>query len=104
MHSLLCIIAAKDARIEELESTVVRQAEAISELQLRVGPGKPPEPKRDNVKGWKPVARSVARAIIDHNRAGGKPLFPVAIEDIFGTYNRFDKEGFRYHGSQEPLP
>ena len=46
----------------------------------------------------------IARAIREYNRAGGNPLSPGIIGDIFGNYDRLVAEGFRYHESQEPLP
>lgn len=75
VRALLEELAARDARIRELEDTctelkqtVARQAEVISELERRLGLnstnssrppssdglGKPPAPKRTNVKGRKP--------------------------------------------------
>ena len=68
VQALVEALADRDARIRELEDIVARQAELISELERRPGLnitnsskplssdglGKPPAPKRTNVKGRKP--------------------------------------------------
>ncbi len=68
VQALVEALAVRDARIRELEDTVARQAELISELERRLGLnstnsskppssdglGKPLAPKRTNVKGRKP--------------------------------------------------